>query len=180
MFKDYYSVLGISYPSTSEEIQKAYNAKKEALGKESSNSSNPNYQERVELELAYRVLGASYILKTAYDGEYEEAKAEDFDSYEVKHESLLSDIEREREFVVNRILSPNFNMPKANATKEKGWGMKVLGCLGKGFFIYLCLTTFVYVKKCSRERMRDSYGNQSTYVFTESAVSKLKHFDAEK
>jgi len=180
MFKDYYSVLGIAYPSTSEEIQKAYNAKKEVLGKESSNSSNPNYQERVEVELAYRVLGASYILKTAYDEEYEKAKAEGFDSYEVKHESFLSDIEREREFVVNRIINPNYKMPKAKTTKEKGWGMKVLGCLGKGFLIYLCLVTFAYVKNCSRARVRESYESQRSYVSTESADSKLRHFAAEK
>ena len=180
MLKDYYSVLGISYPSTSEEIQTAYNAIKESLGKESSNSNDSNYQSRVEVELAYRILGASYILKTAYDGEYEKAKAEGFDDYDVKHESLLSDIERERNFVVNRLLSPNFKMPKTNTTKEKGWGMKVLGCLGKGFLIYLCLMMFVYVKKCSRESVRESYETPSTYVSTESADSKLKRFVAEK
>ena len=180
MLKDYYSVLGISYPSTSEEIQTAYNAIKESLGKESSNSNDSNYQSRVEVELAYRILGASYILKTAYDGEYEKAKAEGFDDYDVKHESLLSDIERERNFVVNRLLSPNFKMPKTNTTKEKGWGMTVLGCLGKGFLIYLCLMMFVYVKKCSRESVRESYETPSTYVSTESADSKLKRFVAEK
>ncbi len=180
MLKDYYSVLGISYPSTSEEIRTAYNAQKESLGKESSNSNDSNYQSRVEVELAYRILGASYILKTAYDGEYEKAMAEGFDDYEVKHESLLSDIEHERDFVVNRLLNPNFKMPKTNSTKEKSWSMKVLGCLGKGFLIYLCLMTFVYVKKCSRDRVRDSYENQSTYVSTESADSKLMRFAAEK
>lgn len=180
MFKDYYSVLGISYPSTSEEIQKAYNAKKEALGKDSIISSNPKYQERVEAELAYRVLGASYILKTAYDEEYEKAMAEGFDYYIVNDENLISDIERERDFVVNRLLSPNFKMPKANTTKEKSMGMKVLGCLGKGFLIYLCLMTFVYIKKCSRENVRESYEKQSTYVPTESADSKLRRFAAEK
>ena len=180
MFKDYYSILGISYPSTSEEIKSAYNAKKEALGKDSSISSNPNYQSRVEVELAFRVLGASYILKTAYNEEYEKAMAEGFDNYEVKHESLISDIEHERDFVVNRLLSPNFKMPKKNTTKEKSRGMKVLGCLGKGFLIYLCLMTFVYVKKCSRESVRESYEKQSTYISTESADSKLRRFTAEK
>ena len=164
MFKDYYSVLGISYPSTSEEIQKAYNAKKEALGKDSIISSNPKYQECVEAELAYRVLGASYILKTAYDEEYEKAMAEGFDYYIVNDENLISDIERERDSVVNRLLSPNFKMPKANTTKEKSMGMKVLGCLGKGFLIYLCLMTFVYINKCSRDNVRESYEKQSTYV----------------
>ena len=119
MLKDYYSVLGISYPSTSEEIRTAYNAKKESLGKESSNSNDSNYQSRVEVELAYRILEASYILKTAYDGEYEKAMTEGFDDYEVKHESLLSDIERERDFVVHRLLNPNFKMPKTSSTKYR-------------------------------------------------------------
>ena len=180
MLKDYYSVLEISYPSTSEEIRTAYNAKKESLGKDSSNSNDSNYQSRVEVELAYRILGASYILKTAYDGEYEKAMAEGLDDYEVKHESLLSDIERERDFVVNQLLNPNFKMPKTNSTKEKSWGMKVLGCFGKGFLIYLCLMTFVYLKKCSRESVRESYEPQNSYVSTESADSKLRRFAAEK
>lgn len=180
MFKDYYSVLGISYPSTPEQIQTAYKAKKEALGKDSSNCSNPNYHTRVEVELAYRVLGASYILKTAYDEEYESAMAEGFENYEVKYESLLSDIEREREFVVNRVLSPDFKIPKAKTSKEKGWGMKVLGCLGTGFLIYVLLMSLVQIKKCSRESMNESYEMPNTHMLTESADSKLRRFAAEK
>lgn len=180
MIKDYYSILGVSYPSTSEEIQSAYNAKKEALGKDSSISSNPNYQSRVEVELAFRVLGASYILKTSYDEEYEKAIAEGFDNYEVKHETLISGIERERDFVINHLLNPNFKMPKANTSKEKSRGVKVLGCLGKGFLIYLCLMMFVYAKKCSKERAIESYEKQKTYVPTESAYSKLRHFVMKK
>ncbi|MBR2237573.1 MAG: hypothetical protein IJ887_06820 [Prevotella sp.] len=58
--------------------------------------------------------------------------------------------------------------------------MKVLGCLGKGFLIYLCLVTFAYVKNCSRARVRESYESQRSYVSTESADSKLRHFAAEK
>ena len=63
--------------------------------------------------------------------------------------------------------------------KEKSWGMKVLGCLGKGFLIYLGLITFVCVKKCARESVRDSYENQNTYLYSENADSKLSRIASE-
>lgn len=180
MFVDFYSILGVSFPSSSEEIQSAYITKKDSLGKDSANSSNPNYQARVDVELAYRVLGASYILKTAYDEEYEKAKQVGFNDYEVAHESLLPDIERERDFVVNKLLNPNFKMPKTTTPHEKGWGMKALGCIGKGFLIYLCLVAFVQIKKCSKDSVKESYETPSTYATKESAESQLRSFVLEK
>lgn len=180
MLVDFYSILGVSFPSSSEEIQSAYITKKDSLGKDSANSSNPNYQARVDVELAYRVLGASYILKTAYDEEYEKAKQVGFNDYEVAHESLLPDIERERDFVVNKLLNPNFKMPKTTTPHEKGWGMKALGCIGKGFLIYLCLVAFVQIKKCSKDSVKESYETPSTYATKESAESQLRSFVLEK
>ena len=180
MLVDFYSILGVSFPSSSEEIQSAYITKKDLLGKDSANSSNPNYQARVDVELAYRVLGASYILKTAYDEEYEKAKQVGFNDYEVAHESLLPDIERERDFVVNKLLNPNFKMPKTTTPHEKGWGMKALGCIGKGFLIYLCLVAFVQIKKCSKDSVKESYETPSTYATKESAESQLRSFVLEK
>ncbi len=180
MLVDFYSILGVSFPSSSEEIQSAYITKKDSLGKDSANSSNPNYQARVDVELAYRVLGASYIMKTAYDEEYEKAKQVGFNDYEVAHESLLSDIERERDFVVNKLLNPNFKMPKTTTPHEKGWGMKALGCIGKGFLIYLCLVAFVQIKKCSKDSVKESYETPSTYATKESAESQLRSFVLEK
>jgi hypothetical protein len=180
MLVDFYSILGVSFPSSSEEIQSAYITKKDSLGKDSANSSNPNYQARVAVELAYRVLGASYILKTAYDEEYEKAKQVGFNDYEVAHESLLPDIERERDFVVNKLLNPNFKMPKTTTPHEKGWGMKALGCIGKGFLIYLCLVAFVQIKKCSKDSVKESYETPSTYATKESAESQLRSFVLEK
>ena len=180
MLVDFYSILGVSFPSSSEEIQSAYITKKDLLGKDSANSSNPNYQARVDVELAYRVLGASYIMKTAYDEEYEKAKQVGFNDYEVAHESLLPDIERERDFVVNKLLNPNFKMPKTTTPHEKGWGMKALGCIGKGFLIYLCLVAFVQIKKCSKDSVKESYETPSTYATKESAESQLRSFVLEK
>ena len=180
MLVDFYSILGVSFTSSSEEIQSAYITKKDSLGKDSANSSNPNYQARVDVELAYRVLGASYILKTAYDEEYEKAKQVGFNDYEVAHESLLPDIERERDFVVNKLLNPNFKMPKTTTPHEKGWGMKALGCIGKGFLIYLCLVAFVQIKKCSKDSVKESYETPSTYATKESAESQLRSFVLEK
>ena len=180
MLVDFYSILGVSFPSSSEEIQSAYITKKDSLGKDSANSSNPNYQARVDVELAYRVLGASYILKTAYDEEYEKAKQVGFNDYKVAHESLLPDIERERDFVVNKLLNPNFKMPKTTTPHEKGWGMKALGCIGKGFLIYLCLVAFVQIKKCSKDSVKESYETPSTYATKESAESQLRSFVLEK
>ena len=180
MLVDFYSILGVSFPSSSEEIQSAYITKKDLLGKDSANSSNPNYQARVDVELAYRVFGASYIMKTAYDEEYEKAKQVGFNDYEVAHESLLPDIERERDFVVNKLLNPNFKMPKTTTPHEKGWGMKALGCIGKGFLIYLCLVAFVQIKKCSKDSVKESYETPSTYATKESAESQLRSFVLEK
>lgn len=179
MLVDFYSILGISYPSNFKEIKSAYDIKKESLGKGSSNSCSPNYQARVDVELAYRVLGASYIMKTAYDEEYEKARKE-WDNYVVKYESLLSDIERERNFVVNQILNPNFKIPENSYAPKKGCVMTGLGCLGKGFLICLCLVVFAQVKKCSRKSARELYEKQSVYTSTESADSKLRRFAAEK
>lgn len=70
MFIDYYSILGVSYPSNAEEMHTAYLAKRKSLGIGSANRNNPNYQTRINLEVAYRVLNSSYSLKTAYDEEY--------------------------------------------------------------------------------------------------------------
>ena len=71
MFKDYYSILKLSYPARDEDIKNAYTTLVNTLGADSANPSNPKYQVRVDVEEAYRVLGTSYILKTAYDKEYQ-------------------------------------------------------------------------------------------------------------
>ena len=65
MFKDYYSILKLSYPARDEDIKNAYTTLVNTLGADSANPSSPKYQVRVDVEEAYRVLGASYILKTA-------------------------------------------------------------------------------------------------------------------
>lgn len=105
MFKDYYSILKLSYPARDEDIKNAYTTLVNTLGADSANPSNPKYQVRVDVEEAYRVLGASYILKTAYDKEYQKAITEGFETYKTGDDWLLSGIERERAFVVNTILS---------------------------------------------------------------------------
>lgn len=176
MFKDYYSILGISYPSNDEEIKRAYNAKVEALGPESIDDSNPNSHNRVDVEEAYMVLGTSYSLKMAYDEEYQKAIKEGLDIYEIKDEWVLSRIEHERNFVKNTRLRQN----SPSIRKKRNMGLKVLGCLGKIFLVYVCLFSYVYVKKCSRDRVRDSYISETIQESCESADLKLKRYAAEE
>ena len=180
MFKDYYSILKLSYPASDENIKNAYTTIVNALGSESSNPDCSNYQVRVDTEEAYRVLGASYSLRKAYDEEYENAKKEGFDVYEIKDDWLITGIERERDFVINKILSPNYKVPKPFVPKKKGRGMKVLGCLGKAFLVYVALMSFVYISKCSREKAKESYELSSTMNSTENAENQLRRFIIEK
>ena len=180
MFKDYYSILKLSYPASDEDIKNAYTTIVNTLGADSANPSNPKYQVRVDVEEAYRVLGASYILKTAYDKEYQKAITEGVESYEIEDDWLLSGIEREHAFVVNTILSPGYKPPKPFVPKKKGKGMKVIGCLGKAFLVYVALMSIVYISKCSREKARESYELSSTMNSSESAENQLRRFVIEK
>ena len=180
MFKDYYSILRLSYPASDEDIKNAYTTIVNTLGTDSANPSSPKYQARIDVEEAYRVLGASYILKTAYDKEYQKAITEGFETYEIEDDWLLSGIERERAFVVNTILSPGYKPPKPFVPKKKGKGMKVLGCLGKAFLVYIALMSFVYISKCSREKARESYELSSSMNSTENAENQLRRFIIEK
>lgn len=180
MFKDYYSILRLSYPASDEDIKNAYTTIVNALGSESSNPECTNYQVRVDTEEAYRVLGASYSLRKAYDEEYEKAKEEGFDVYEIKDDWLIAGIERERDFVINKTLSPNYKAPKPFVPKKKSRGMKVLGCLGKAFLVYVALMTFAYISKCSRDKARESYETSNTVNSSESAENQLRRFVIEK
>lgn len=180
MFKDYYSILRLSYPASDEDIKNAYTTIVNTLGTDSANPSNSKYQVRIDIEEAYRVLGASYILKAAYDKEYQKAITEGFETYETEDDWLLSGIERERAFVVNTILSPGYKPPKPFVPKKKGKGMKVLGCLGKAFLVYIALMSFVYISKCSREKARESYELSNTMNSSESAENQLRRFIIEK
>ena len=180
MFKDYYSILRLSYPASDEDIKNAYTTIVNTLGTDSANPSSPKYQARIDVEEAYRVLGASYILKTAYDKEYQKAITEGFETYKIEDDWLLSGIERERAFVVNTILSPGYKPPKPFVPKKKGKGMKVLGCLGKAFLVYIALMSFVYISKCSREKARESYELSSSMNSTENAENQLRRFIIEK
>ena len=180
MFKDYYSILRLSYPASDEDIKNAYTTIVNTLGTDSANPSNSKYQVRIDVEEAYRVLGASFILKTAYDKEYQKAITEGFETYETEDDWLLSGIERERAFVVNTILSPGYKPPKPFVPKKKSRGMKVLGCLGKAFLVYIALMSFVYISKCSREKARESYELSNTMNSSESAENQLRRFVIEK
>lgn len=180
MFKDYYSILRLSYPASDEDIKNAYTTIVNALGSESSNPECTNYQVRVDTEEAYRVLGASYSLRKAYDEEYKKAKEEGFNLYEIKDDWLIAGIERERDFVINKILSPNYKVPKPFIPKKKGTGMKVLGCLGKAYLVYVALMSFVYFSKCSRDKTRESYESSNTVSSSESAENQLRRFVIEK
>lgn len=184
MFKDYYSILGVSYPSSSEEIHQAYNAKIGKLGEESSKESSPNYTERVDVEEAFRVIGASYRLKIAYDEEYAQYLAsEDKDNFSIQNDWTITEIDHERAFVINRILQ---NGPKIqNEDDKKGFGGKVLGCFLKIIGVFFILLLFAGIKNCSRQQARkalvESYtesnysqNNNSTSYSQSNSSAELK------
>lgn len=179
MFKDYYSILRLSYPASDEDIKNAYTTIINALGFESSKPDNPNYQARVDTEEAFRVLG-TYILRTAYDKEYQKAHTEGKETYQIKDACLLSGIKREQDFVISKILCSNCQPPKIIVPKKKGCGVMALGCLGKTFSICIVFMTLVYVSKCSRDRVRDSYEATSTISSDDSAESELSSLVVEK
>lgn len=180
MFKDYYSILKLSYPARDEDIKNAYTTLVNTLEADSANPSNPKYQVRVDVEEAYRVLGASYILKTAYDKEYQKAITEGFETYKTGDDWLLSCIERERAFVVNTILSPGYKPPKPFVPIKKGKGMKALGCIGKAFLIYVALMSFVYISKCSKEKARENNATSNSLYSKKNAEDELKLFVMQK
>lgn len=190
MFKDYYSILGISYPSSDDEIRRAHQSKIKNLGDDSSKESNLNYNHRVDIEEAFRVLGTSYSLKTAYDEEYQYFMTEKINEYEIKDDWLLTRIKQERDFVINKILNPNHKIPKLSTQEKKSWKMKSLGCLGKIFIVYVCIITPVFVKKCLQNREKESNENTSVLfpteeissisILAESADSQLNYFVREK
>ena len=170
MFKDYYSILDISYPSNDDEIKEAYYSKVESLGKDSSNFSNPKYQQRVDVEEAYRILGASYINKEAYDNEYQKSMALGNFNFEIS-EWLEEIVRREHNFVVNHLLQP---LPTGNEKQKKGWGGKTLGCVGKIFGFFLLMLVIAGVKNCSRKQMRNALSDSSyntEYISSPSSSS---------
>lgn len=165
MFIDYYFILGISFPSNNEEINQAYCNKVEALGTDSSKYSSPFYRERVDVEVAFRVLGASYSLKTAYDEEYQRyLETQDKEHFEIKDEWTKSQIKSEINFVVNRILEPvsTYHLE----TERKGIGSKTLGCVGKILGFIFLIIVIAGIKTCARKQVRNSFEN--SYVKPES------------
>lgn len=191
MFIDYYSILGVSFPSNDEEINVAYIAKKETLGADSENSDNSNYPMRVNIELAYRILGASYVLKSAYDKEYQNAIAEGFDVYEIKNDWLLSNIERERNYVVNKMVYPNvMELSSIPQKQEETKGMKVLGCIVRLLILLAAFNvTNTIIKNCQREKARNTLlsttgkyigeeelNNITNEIISETAEHELNYF----
>lgn len=157
MFKDYYSILGVTFPASDEELMSAYKTKSEEFCSNYIEISDPNYQERVDVEEAFRVLCSSYSLKTAYDKEYLKAIYEGWDKYEIKDEWLKNSINDERRFVTNRVLSPK-------RKEKRTWKDKMRSCLGKALLYFLLLLILSYVKTCSKKSFSNSQGNKNAYV----------------
>ena len=165
MFKDYYSILGISFPSNNEEIKQAYCNKVDVLGTDSSKCSSPDYQKRVDVEVAFRVLGASYRLKDAYDEEYQQyTETSDKECFEIKDDWTKSQIKSEIDFVVNRILEPV--SAYKGETEGKRIGSKAIGCIGKIFGFIFLIMVIAGVKTCARKQVRNSFEN--SYIVPES------------
>lgn len=153
--KDYYSILGVSPDADNPTIYDSYQKRISELGEESRKSSSPNYWSRVDVEEAYRMLGASYINKEAYDKEYQQSIALGNLDFEMG-EWLEEHVNREHDFVINRMLIPDAPQTVEISTGKK-WGMKTLGCIGKAFLLFLFLIFIANVKRCSRQAVRDSY-----------------------
>ncbi len=173
MFKDYYSILGITFPSNEDEIKQAYQSRVESLGTESSNYGNPNYQQRVDVEEAYRVLVVAYGLKSAYDEEYSKyIESENKDSYCIQESWTQSQIDSQHNTVVNRILTP---MPASSEEKKKGWFKQTMGCFGgclwKILGFILLIIAISAAKTCARKQMKNTLSESS--INTEYVSSSL-------
>lgn len=181
MFKNYYSILGISYPSNNEEIRQAYNDKVEKLGEDSAKETNPYYAERVDVEEAFRIIGASYGFKTAYDDEYAQyLESEDKDNFSIQNDWTISVISSERAFVINRIL-PNTSINQKQCEK-KHFGSKMLGCFMKILCFLFFMLTIAYVKTCARKQARNSFVDSYTvtnYNSDNSISNTSNNFNAE-
>lgn len=170
--KDYYSVLGVSPDADSPTIYDSYQKRINELGEDSRKSSNPNYSSRVDVEEAYRMLGASYINKEAYDNEYQQSIALGNLDFEMG-EWLEEHVKREHDFVVNRMLIPDTPQAVEMSTGKK-WGMKTLGCIGKAFLLFLFLIFIANVKRCSRQAVRDSYNTSYETEITTTSEAERK------
>lgn len=169
--KDYYSILGVPSDADSPMIYDSYQKRIAELGEDSRKSSSPNYLSRVDVEEAYRILGASYINKEAYDKEYQQSIAQGILDFEMG-EWLEEHVKREHDFVINRVLIPDAPQTVEVST-GKEWGMKALGCIGKAFLLLLFLIMIANVKRCSRQAVRDSYGTSyDTEVPTRSDADR--------
>ena len=151
MFKDYYSILRASYPSDVNEIQQAYMLRVQELGEESLNPSNLNFQQRVDVEEAFKVLN-SYNVKIAYDEEYAKYVAtEDKQSFSIQDSWTLSKIEYAHNIVINSLLKP------ASKGKQKiHLGGKILRFFGKFIVILILIIIYVGIKNCHRLEKRRS------------------------
>lgn len=173
MFKDYYSILGISYPSSDDTIRQSHQSKVEELGAESSKPSDPNYQQRVDIEEAFRVLSSSYGLKEAYDEEYSKyLETEDKLTFCVQDIWTKSKIESEHEYVVNRLLQP-IPRPISSQEKKKGCGGITLGCLWKILGFILMIIVITAIKTCSKNQMKNALSDSSDY--TEKVPKQLPY-----
>ena len=169
ILKDYYSYLGISADADNTTINNAYKSMVEKLGESSRYSNNSQYESRLNVEEAYRILGISSTLKELYDEEYNNSIALGNYEYEIQDDWLLSKIICEHNYVVNQILSPN----TVNTFDKKVWSMKIIGCIGKAFGIFLLLLLFVSIKHSCRKQMRETYNETiptAETSFTETPV----------
>lgn len=154
MFKDYYSILDLSYPSNNEEIKQAYQSKVQCLGKESSLISSPNYQQRFDVEEAFRVIGSSYSLKKAYDEEYPKyLESIEKDSFSIQDDWTLSLINSERNFVANYLS----HLMQTNQVKKTNWGGKTLGCLGTLMGLFFLVLFVTGVRTCTRKHAQNVF-----------------------
>lgn len=168
MFKDYYSILGISFPSNEKEIQNAYQSKIDLLGEESTNTTNPNYLLRIDVEEAYRMLKSKYMTKNPYDEEYLlYLNSDDKDNYEIQDEWTKSQMNSEREFVIKQLA-----LKKPIKEEKKGIFIKVISCLGKVLGVCLLILVITISKKCSRSIVKENLSNSVTETINYELLSE--------
>ena len=168
ILKDYYSYLGVSADADNATINNAYKSMVEKLGDSSRYSDSSQYESRLNVEEAYRILGVSSSLRELYDEEYNNSISLGNYEYEIQDDWLLSKIICEHNYVVNQILIPN----AVPTHDKKWWSMKILGCIGKAFGIFILLLLFVSIKHSCGKQMRDTYNETmpTTESLTETPV----------
>ena len=161
--KDYYSILAVPYGADKTTLLNAYNTITAKLGQESCNTNSPYYNNRLEVEEAYRILCVSISLKEDYNEAYQQSIAQGTNNYVTDNDWLENRIKQEHQVAINRIAESN-NTFSNNLKTSKWWRSAEFGCLKKIIGGIILIFILGEVKICSRNAFRDAYSSNNTEV----------------